>query len=270
MTSRHDSNAAFAAPLLRTPHLQGRRRLGVGVWTSAVLVAVTVAASSAVAGPISISGLFNTGVDGSGNALPTNSTDTHWTIVSSPAQANVGGATNYYNGSAVVRSIDRWTVYTPDTATAKWIVSPQSQQDPTVPADPHVSGAAGNYVYQTTFTMPRYFYEPIITGSWACDNLQIKVFLNSTEYNITTPTGWGSFTNFSLTNGFRSGENTLQFVVDNDVGTQQPNPTGTFISLSGVYVVPEPSMATMATIGIGTMGLMAALRRRSRKTAIGG
>ena len=231
----------------------------------AVVVATTVAAAPAVAGPITISDLFNTGVDSSGNAIATNATDTHWAIVTSPAQANTTGSPNYYNGSAVARSISRWTFYTPDTPTAQWIVSPNSEADPTVPSDPHVSGAAGNYVYQTTFTMPTEFYDASITGNWAFDNLQIKILLNSTETTITSPTGWGSFTPFSLTSGFHSGVNTLQFVVENDVGTQEPNPTGTFISLGGVYVVPEPSMTTLATIGIGTFWLMSALRRRSGK-----
>jgi hypothetical protein len=222
-------------------------------------------AGAARATPIPITDLFSTGVNASGNALATNATDLHWEIVSSPAQANVGGASNYYNGQAVVRSISRWTVFTPDTATAQWIVSPQSQQDPTVTSDPFVSGAAGNYVYQTKFTMPSEFYLPSITGNWACDNLQIKIILNSTEYPITTPTGWGSFTAFTLTSGFLSGENTLQFVVENDPGTQQPNPTGTYVSLSGVYVVPEPSMTALASIGIGSVWLRSLLRRRGRR-----
>jgi len=231
----------------------------------AIVVATAAAAAPAVAGPITIPGLFNTGVNSSGNAIAPDATDTHWTIVTSPAQANTTGAPNYYNGSAVARSISRWTFYTPDTPTAQWIVSPNSEADPTVPADPHVSGAAGNYVYQTTFTMPTEFYDASITGNWACDNLQIKILLNSNETTITSPTGWGTFTTFSLTSGFQSGVNTLEFVVYNDPGTQEPNPTGTFISLSGVYVVPEPSMTTLATIGIGTFWLMSALRRRSGK-----
>jgi len=245
-------------------------RSRVLAWRVAGLAVVAVAAVPAVAGPITISNLYNTGVNDSGNALTTNATDTHWTIVASPAQANTSGAANYYNGSAVVRSISRWTVYTPDTSTTQWIVSPQSQQDSTVPSDPYVSGAAGNYVYQTTFTMPTEFYDASITGNWACDNLQIKILLNSTEYNITSPTGWGSTTPFTLDHGFQSGLNTLQFVVENDVGTLQPNPTGTFITLSGIYVVPEPSMTTLAMIGIGTFWLMSTVRRRSGTYATGG
>lgn len=92
--------------------------------------------------------------------------------------------------------------------------------------------AAGNYTYRTTFSLDG--FDPAsatLTLSIGADDRLRDVLLNGLSQGITY-TGFTSLSgNFSITKGFVSGTNTLDFLVTND-GTG-PNPSGFRARLTG-------------------------------------
>jgi len=188
------------------------------------LLAVGLVASS-LAEPIP--GLFNTGVDNSGNILPQNSEDPHWTLVSSADPSFPGPQTFVLYDSG--HPIPPWLANGPDS---KWI-APQADQTP--------GNAAGNYHYQISFNLTG--LEPataVVSGQWTSDNQGPDVLLNGISTGTTSDGNFGILGNpFTISSGFVDGMNTLEFVVNN--GGTDVNPTGVRIELSGTadLMVPE-------------------------------
>jgi hypothetical protein len=218
------------------------------------------------AASIPISTLFSTGVDGSGNLISNGATDTHWSVVASPT---ISGTSNYYNGSAKAYRIDQWVANQTSPINSQWVSVPNGQEaiPPFSPSGQYVSAAvyefvAQNYTYQTTFTLPGDFTSAQIAGKWVCDNVGPEMYLNG----ALKPLGSVSdgFQQFSITDGFQVGTNTLSFVVQNLRQTSEDyNPTGLQVQVSGTYAVPEPSTTVLALIGIGLAGLAHRGRRRA-------
>jgi hypothetical protein len=186
--------------------------------------------------------IFNTG-EGTlgGPALATGVTDPHYTLTSAPATVPLTAITTVPNAA--------WHV---NTATADWI-SPGSSGDTSWPV--------GNYDYQTSFDLTG--LNPAtaqLSGSWTSDN-DACIFLNGVK--TTSCTGFadfGSLLSFSLTSGFVSGVNKLDFIVDNGGG-----PTGVFAEVSGTAspgtsAVPEPS--SLVFLGAVLLGLFTVPRLR--------
>ena len=242
----------------------GIRGRGHGLCAVAYALAVVVAASPAMATPLPITDLFNTGVDASGNLIATGASDTHWSVVGSPT---ISGTANFYNGAAKAYAINEWNPANnlpANQSISQWITPPNAS--PTVvftPLGTPVNCFAGTFIYQSTFTMPSSFESALITGRFACDNNSPGLLLNGVGATVGSVDA-DKFLTFTFTSGFQAGLNTLQFYVYNDPGTAEPNPTGIQIQLTGTYAVPEPSSAVLALLGVGLAGVAACRRRAVR------
>lgn len=240
---------------------------GVGRCVAAVVI-MLAAAFPAVATPIPIADLFSTGVDGSGNLISTGASDPHWSVVGSPT---ISGTANFYNGAAKAYRIDQWIANQTSPINSQWVSVGNGQEalPPFSPSGQFVSAAVYefspfDYVYQTTFTLPADFVSAQVSGKWVCDNIGPGMFLN----NVSKPLGAvvDGFQLFSITDGFQVGTNTLEFVVRNlRQDSENFNPTGLQVQVSGTYAVPEPTSAVLALLGAGLAGVAACRRRAGRR-----
>ncbi|MBE9067685.1 PKD domain-containing protein [Leptolyngbya cf. ectocarpi LEGE 11479] len=148
-----------------------------------------------------ITGLFPTGTNNSGGLLPANAKDIHYTILETGTNPEVVGLLHpFWLGND---SSSQWI----------WEKSNSSPIDVT-------------RTFRTTFDLDDLFAPSAsITGLWAADNIGVDILLNgiSTGNHIPGGSGLGDFgafqtlTPFSISNGFVSGINTLDFIVQ-DVG----------------------------------------------------
>jgi hypothetical protein len=196
----------------------------------------------AVADPI---GVFNTGVNSSGGLLAAGDADPHYTITSSPSgpsSALVMGSTGFPIGCC----------WFPNPATSQWI-SPNSTG---------ASSPVGSYTYTTTFDLTGLSPSTaILTGQWATDNNGVMIVLNGNVMSFTTPVvGFTQFFPFTISSGFVSGVNTLQFVVVNADCGGCANPTGLHVQISGT-ATPVPEPGTVLLVGSGLAGLWFRRRR---------
>ena len=184
--------------------------------------------------------IFNTGESSGGPALATGQTDSHYSLISAPAGVPLSAIATVPNGA--------WTA---NTATADWI-SPGSSGGSNWPV--------GNYDYRTTFNLTGENPSTAqLSGSWTSDN-DGCIYLNGTNTGDCVGfASFGSLHSFSITSGFVSGVNTLDFIIDNGGG-----PTGVIAEVSGTVssgsVVPEPS--TFVLVGTSLLGLCGMLRNK--------
>ncbi len=168
-------------------------------------------AAAAMAAPVPLAGLFNTGVDGAGVSLTDNTPDLHYVFTDAPEVPFIG-----QNPLAATASggfpIGPWMA---DSAISTFI---------TPRAD--ATGNAGNWTYRTTFTVapgqdPRTAY---IHGRSTSDNALQDILLNGVSIKAATlpVIGGGNFAafdaNWHITGGFSAGLNTLDFVVNEATG----------------------------------------------------
>jgi hypothetical protein len=219
-------------------------------------LALAATASTAHAGPVT--GLYNTGVDAAGITLANGLADTHYTLTTRPAAAGSGSTTFVVNPGGF--PVPPWF---PNDAVgtaggSMWISGPRT---PTV-AEPN-----GLYIYHTTFTIAAGI-DPNsvrISGSLSADD-QVAVALNGNA-NIVVPytpdQGYGALYAFTISSGFRTGSNELNFLVQN-----------THESVEGLRVagltssaVPEPASLAMTGVGIVASLVGYRIRRRGAATA---
>jgi hypothetical protein len=194
-------------------------------WSARALVAATVplvACSSApptsvestatASSELAISGLFATGVDGSGTPLATGATDTHY-VLSSLDPFHLGP------NAIAVGPVGGWVGA---TSTSKWI-SVQA----------NANGNSVTYTYTASFTLTG--VDPTtasLSGTWACDD-SCTLLLNGAQVASLAVPGFGATTNFTVgpnNANFVTGTNVLSFVTVNSGG----GPTGLLVtSLTG-------------------------------------
>ncbi len=201
--------------------------------------AATLALLSVSAQAVTITSLFNTGVDATATSTTGNGTDQHWTFNAAPAFS--GGT----NGSF---PIGPWMA---ESAISRW-ATPTSNASDSV-----ISGA-----YSTVFTLGS-FTSASFSGRFAADDSVTSITLNG---NTISGSGGGFtfWTPFSTLTGFQVGANTLTFNVLNSGG----GPSGLRVEVieSNVTSVPEPASWALLIVGFGMVGVAA----RRRKAVVAG
>ena len=183
-----------------------------------------------------IPGLFNTGVDVSGNALLGGDgvVDPHWVVVGG------SNALTY-----------KHPAYLTEDADSRWINPNGSETDPG--ADFRL-----RLVFDLTGLNP---LTAVISGNWGVDNCgHISLNGATTAGAITGCNEMASFQSmpgFTFTSGFVSGLNTLDLVVSNSGGpaaARVDNLIGTATALEST--VPEPGSIALAVMGLTGMLLL--------------
>jgi hypothetical protein len=178
-----------------------------------------------------VPGLFDTGVDDTGALLPFGAVDPHYALVSS--------ADPLYPGpNSLVADPIPFGFWFPNSSTSQWIAPAQNQAFPG-PGTPH---PAGLYTYRLTFDLAG--IDPstvVVTGNWGCDNAGSAIRINGTEVSFVAP-GYNPLQPFSITAGFVTGINQLDFVVSN-AAAGGSNPTG--LRVQGIIGTGT------ATVGVG-------------------
>jgi len=216
-----------------------------------VLLAVIASGVARPAAAASIS-LFNTGVDAIGTPLSGGSSDPHWTVISGPG------------------------ITTPQAAVVVNDQSPSGRyaQDPNSPwIWANASGIAGlgsPYDFRLTFDLTGLNPSTAtISGSWGVDN-DGSILLNG-----STPMGSGALTlgggdvrdnystfhNFSITGGFVSGINTLDFLAT-DLGVVGGLNVNSLVGTASASANPEPSSLVLGCLAIVSLDLFGFARRQ--------
>ena len=199
----------------------------------ATLCAIFLLAISTTASAVPITGLFNTGVDGSGNAWGAGGvSDIHYNAVLIPSPV--------FTPVTVTDSAFPFPPWVPNNANSRWIGPRANSQGP-----------AGNYIYRTTFNLPANanLSTAMLGGLWGTDDWSNDIYLNGT-LNPNVSAGFTSLVPFMVTAGFQTGLNSLEFRLTNAGG-----PTGLRVDrIAGKYdLIPEPGTCALAAIGLGGM-----------------
>ena len=179
-----------------------------------LLVVAIGGASLSEANAVAITTLFNTGVNSSGTVLADGTVgDPHYTLTSVPS----GPTDIRIKTSASGFPVGPWLG---DDTASTWI-GPNSGAS--------LDGPAGSYTYRTTFDLTG--LDPAtasISGQWSTDDSGPSILLNGVLTPNLPAGGFSSFFPFSITSGFSTGVNTLDFAVVNGGG-----PTGLRVEMSG-------------------------------------
>ena len=204
-----------------------------------VLAILDIARAQVLVLPIHI---YNTGVDNSGSIL-VSGTDLHYSLV---------------GGSALITT----------SVPGSWLSPGGTSQWLTPTGNGNESHVAGFYTWQTNFDLSGLnSTTAILSGRFASDNIG-RILLNGVDQGVSNPgVEFLSYTNFSLTNGFVPGVNTLSFVVENPNVAVFPNPTGLRAEVSGTasaLSAPEPGTFALLALG-GTLAMVYRRRRGDEK-----
>lgn len=157
-----------------------------------------------------IAGVFNTGVDATGAALEDGAVDPHYQLITNAQDPASRDA--IVEDSTVFPIVEGpWLANTPGS---KWI-------GPLL--DPNAAG--GDYVYRTTFVVDGLDPASIqLVGEWATDNVGTDILINGASTGIQNTAQFSAPTPFTISTGFKTGTNTVEFVINN--AGAEANPTG--------------------------------------------
>jgi len=238
---------------------------------------------------VAVGGLYNTGIGPDGSLLGAGAEDTQYTVAfvsqtilgngtgngstygSIPPLGNFtsfaptyvmfgvtqGNDTNYPFGNSTTSG---W-IPDPDSSTSEWIgnASGESWDNSAYPPD-----APGYYDYRTTFFLGNTTDLSTFTlkGRWVSDNTALDILVNGSSSGATNldaadpGTTFGNWSAFSLSNGFKHGNNTLDFIVENGLYNGESDsvnggPTGLRVEFT-----PPVQVSIVATqngsVGTGT------------------
>ena len=176
---------------------------------------------------LSITDLYNTGVDNARQVLQDSVADSHYTLATYPA-----GTVTIPDGN-VSRAV---TTPNKDLAPINWIANTQTARW-IGPNTASAYGPVGDYSYKTTFTLPN-FSEALIVGQLSVDDRITDILVNGVSVGNPVPlSSWTNISRFSISKGFIVGTNTIEFKLHSIGG-----PTGLQIdNISGTY---KPSSVT--------------------------
>ena len=220
-------------------------------------LALTSLAASADIGASWIDGLVNTGAGLTGGVV-----DTHYAFSSISGTAT--GTDGYGVVTGVVRPVPAWVA---NTATSAWL-TPSANA-----AASYDRTSSGQYKWTLTFDLTGFDAATAsFAGRWAADD---SGYIHLNGNLIETGARKSAWTDFSATQGFVSGVNTLDFFVTN-LPHPVSSPTGLRVEFlssavsaptppvphlpAPVLAVPEPSSSVMILAGLLVVGAVA--RRR--------
>ncbi len=179
-----------------------------------------------------IPGLYNTGVDAAGALLPAGSVDPHYRLVQSADPAALGPNAMVVNDGY---PINPWLAHGPNS---KWIAPMASQATGNLP---------GDYIYRLSFDLTGLDPDTVvITGKWSSDNGASDIRVNGQSTGLTYDGNFAALSGiWTITQGFRDGSNSLDFVINN--AGSSANPTGFRAELSGT-AEPLPPPDTPVSI----------------------
>ena len=209
-------------------------------------------------GSTPITGLYASGVSGTGSLLAGGSTDSHWVVTAS----SLGSA---YLGNAYVDPTPLAGGWVSNSSTAQWI---------TAPGGVNIGNGGGNnglpssgstsqtdtYDYTLSFSLPAgaTVGTTNITGTLSADD-SVLVFVNGSrvtsgvpnatdyEYNTTS-----AFTLNANNANFQAGTNTITFRVANENSPTPKNASGLYVqSLGGTITVPTGQVAITYCASLG-------------------
>jgi hypothetical protein len=197
--------------------------------------------------------IYGTGQADDGSLLANGATDPHYQLLSAPETVDANGPFVTLENGFPFNGY--WIGNRPNSM---WISPHANEND----YSGGFTDAEGDYTYRTTFDLTG--YDPntaVLRGQLTGDNSLTDVLLNGQDTGISDPnqtlfTTWHPFT---LSSGFQSGSNTLDFVIHNIAGTQH-NPTGFRVEFTSALANPalSASNALYGVLSTGTTTVSAA------------
>ena len=189
------TNACYTIPNVQ------RSQAGNYTVTISNPVGQTNSADATLAVLVPFPGIYNTGLSDDRTLLGDDQVDPHYKLEVNP--------NNPASSASVVQDSTLYPIaggpWVQNSSISKWIG----------PALNTVGAAAGNYSYQLTVDLTG--YDPstaFLAGSWAADDTG-SIFLNGVDTGFRSTNYFVSFSTFTLTNGFVSGTNLIEFRVGN-------------------------------------------------------
>lgn len=187
---------------------------------------------------------YNTGVAADGSLLAAGTADSNYILLYSADPNATTAVASSPNAVWITDSSANWITPTGNGAT---------------------DAAEGYYLYQTTLDLTN--YDPttaVLSGCVASDN-SVGIYLNQ-NFNYTqqyfSETGFSSESCFSITSGFISGINLVDFVVNNTGN----DPSGLLVSNTAAYAqaapTPTPEPESLFLLGTGAFGTLSLLSKR--------
>lgn len=172
--------------------------------------------------PASLYGLYNTGVNATQDALLDDAVDPHYKLIEG----------SLVEGDAIVATsaggfpIPPWLA---DSHLSAWI-TPSTNTN-----GPGNDDGSPSYIYRTTFNLNDVNLNDLtLNGQWATDNAGLDILLNGSSLGFTNTAQFGSYTPFTLEDGFINGLNTLDFVINNGANEAPPSgPSGLRVQWEG-------------------------------------